>query len=269
MAPTAARDGQLGLDPVDRDDPRRPGEGRAHDARQPDPAEPDDRHADAPAGTAAVLTTAPTPVDTQQPMSAATRRIHAVGQGDRRGLRDDRGPGHRADRAVGQDGLAVVASRGPSRRPASGAGTTANPGRPTAGRRGTTGRRRTGTSHDSATGWPTRSSSRRARPPRRRRRPRGPSRSASGRGHSPSRTWRSEWQTPDASIRTRTSPARGSATTRSSIDGRLADRAQDGGTRVTRRRRRARPVMSRRPAGARPDGRVRTGRSRATTSRRR
>ena len=28
-----------------------------------------------------------------------------------------------------------------------------------------------------------------------------------GRGHSPSRTCRSEWQTPDASIRTRTSPA--------------------------------------------------------------
>src|SRR5690349_1773067 len=31
-----------------------------------------------------------------------------------------------------------------------------------------------------------------------------------GRSHSPSRTCRSEWQTPDASIRTRTSPARGS-----------------------------------------------------------
>ena len=86
-----------------------------------------------------------------------------------------------------------------------------------------------GTSHDSATGWPTDSD----RTP-------GPTASTTpapswpiaigvGRGHSPSRTWRSEWHTPDARIRTRTSPARGSARRSVSIGHRCAGHAQDGG----------------------------------------
>src|SRR3954470_2176384 len=49
----------------------------------------------------------------------------------------------------------------------------------------------------------------------------GPSRS-----HSPSRTWRSEWQTPAATIRTRTSPARGAARPSVSIRSGAAGRSR-------------------------------------------
>ena len=62
----------------------------------------------APRGTWAVLRTAPTPVETQQPISAATAGSTPSGIGDRGRLRDDRGAGHRADRAVGQDGVAAA-----------------------------------------------------------------------------------------------------------------------------------------------------------------
>ena len=61
----------------------------------------------APAGTWAVFSTAPTPVVTQQPMSAATAGSTPSGSGDGGRLRDDRRTGHRADPAIGQDGAAA------------------------------------------------------------------------------------------------------------------------------------------------------------------
>ena len=77
-----------------------------------------------------------------------------------------------------------------------------------------------------------RAPSRRARPGRRRSRPLTPSPISSthaapscpmttpaGRSHSPSTTWRSEWHTPAAAIRTRTSPRCGGSSVSSSIRG--------------------------------------------------
>ena len=129
---------------------------------------------------------------------------------------------------VGEDRGAVGARRGAScRRPARGAATasrsTATGGR--AGTRGSGGRARTTT----------------ARPPARRTPGSSPGPTASitpapscprtigpGRSQSPSRTWRSEWQTPDAVIRTRTSPGRGSSSRSVSIGAALARALDDG-----------------------------------------
>ncbi len=252
---------ELGLDPVDRHDPR-----RRRPARRPSRTTARRRPSPmtatlAPAGTAAVLRTAPTPVVTQQPMSAATagstpsgRAIAAasgttvapaivpIPQYDSTGFAV----------AVGQDRGAVghpVAERrgvGAGPRPAgartrgrrrTGRATTARPaGRPTA----------------TATPGPTASTT-----PA----PSWPIAIGVGRGQSPSRTWRSEWQTPDARILTRTSPARGSARSSSSTVDRL-------------RRRSAAPRPGSRSRLGRPpslDGACRhgTGRRPATTSRRR
>ena len=60
----------------------------------------------APAGTAAVLSTAPTPVETQQPMSAATAGSTPSGSGMAAAAGHDRRLGHRADPAVRQHRLA-------------------------------------------------------------------------------------------------------------------------------------------------------------------
>ena len=171
---------------------------------------------DAPAGTTAVLVTAPTPVATQQPMSAAAAGSTPSGIGmaaaagttsasasvpiaqyvstscpvDRRQRAPPPGIRWRKD---GESGHAH--------------------GRPEAHARQTP----HGTSHDRATGWPIASPStpgpRASMMPA----PSWPSTIGPGRSHSPSRTWRSEWQTPEASIRTRTSPGPGSASSRSSI----------------------------------------------------
>ena len=51
-----------------------------------------------------------------------------------------------------------------------------------------------------------------------------------GRSHSPSRTCRSEWHTPEASIRTRTSPTRGSLEIHLADVDRSAHLRQDGGS---------------------------------------
>ena len=201
---------ELGRDPVDRHDPRGAGQHGAHHARQPDAAEPDDR--DARAGRhRGGLEHGPDPGRHAAADERRDRRIDAVGEGDGGRLGDDGRAGHRADPAVRQDRPRRRGRSGPWRRRASGGGTTGSPGRPTAGRRRTPGRRRTGRATTARPAGPTDSD----RTP-------GPTASTTpapswpiaigvGRGQSPSRTWRSEWQTPDARILTRTSPARGSA----------------------------------------------------------
>ena len=96
--------------------------------------------------------------------------------------------------------------------------------------------------------------------------PSWPMTTGTGRGQSPSRTCRSEWQTPDARIRTRTSPARGAA----SVSGSM--RAASPPSRRTAPRIAIGPgaaIRSRSRAGARRPWRACTGRSRATTSPRR
>ena len=91
-------------------------------------------------------------------MSAATAGSTPSGSGDGGRLRDDRRLGHRADPAVGQDRLPPSRRRpGPSRRRACGGGTTGSRGTPTAGPPRHARQTPHGTSHDSATGWPTRS----------------------------------------------------------------------------------------------------------------
>ena len=172
---------------------------------------------------------------------------------------------------VGEDRRAVGARRGAScRRPARGAATasrsTATGGR--AGTRGSGGRARTT----------------RARPPARRRPGRVPAPTASmtpapswprtigpGRSQSPSRTWRSEWQTPDAVIRTRTSPGRGSSSRSVSIGGGAPARSMTAASiSRTRPRPRSRPssagvlepgrdAVDRRPDDAPDAGRASAG----------
>ena len=66
---------------------------------------------DAPAGTAAVLSTAPTPVATQQPTSAATSSGVPVGIGDGGVGSHDGRLGERADGEVGEDLRAVAAAQ--------------------------------------------------------------------------------------------------------------------------------------------------------------
>ena len=60
----------------------------------------------APAGTSAVLRTAPTPVETQQPMSAATAGSTPSGSGMAAASGTTVVAGHRADPAVRQHRLA-------------------------------------------------------------------------------------------------------------------------------------------------------------------
>ena len=107
-----------------------------------------------PAGTSAVLITAP---DARRDAAADERRDlgrHAVGHRDHRGRRHDLGRRHRPDREVGEDRRAVGARRGAScRRPARGAA-TASRSTATGGRAGTRGSAGTGAYQDSATGRP-------------------------------------------------------------------------------------------------------------------
>ena len=67
----AARDLELLGDAVDADDAARAASTAPITADSPTPPSPM-THTDAPTGTAAVFSTAPTPVDTQQPINAAT-----------------------------------------------------------------------------------------------------------------------------------------------------------------------------------------------------
>ena len=214
----------------------------------------------APAGTSAVLRTAPTPVETQQPMSAATAGSTPVGERDRGRGGHDRRPGHRADRAVGQDRLRRPRWPGRSCRPGAGGGTTGSPGRPTAGRPDTTGRPRRAPARTGPPAARPGGAARPARPPRPPRRPRGPSRSASGaatprRG----RAGRSGRRPRRGSGR---GPRRPVARPRSSVSTVTAS----PGVRSTAARV---VVTSRPPGGVRRGGRGRTGRRPATTSRRR
>ena len=187
------------------------------------------------------------------------RRIDAVGEGDRGRLRHDRRAGHRADPAIRQD-----------RPPRASAEDRGAVGHPVAERRGVRAcpwlARHAGPAH------PARDQPRqRDRLPDGQRADAGPERLDDAgalvahrdrrrRGQSPSRTWRSEWQTPDARIRTRTSPARGSASVSSSMVVGWP-RVRSTAARVV--------VTSRRTAAARSGGPGDTGRSPATTSRRR
>ena len=177
--------------------------------REPDAAEPDDGDA----GPGRHLGRLEDGADPGRDAAADERgdgRVDAIGQGDGGRLRHHRRLGHRADAAIREDRLAAV--RGEDRRAVR---------HPVAERRGVGARPRParparsapphGTSHDSATGWPTRSVCTPGPTASTTPAPSWPIAIGVGRGHSPSRTWRSEWQTPDARIRTRTSPARGSA----------------------------------------------------------
>ena len=113
-----------------------------------------------PAGTSAVLITAPTPVETPQPISAATSGGTPSGIGTTAVAGTTWAVGDRPDREVGEHGRPVGAGRGAScRRPARGAA-TASPSTATGARAGTRGRRRHGAYHDRATGRPTRPGSR-------------------------------------------------------------------------------------------------------------
>ena len=220
--PSSPGERELGRVRVHRDDPPRAREHRAHHARQPDAAEPDD--------------------------------------GDGRGRRHRGGLDHRADArrhaAADQRRHLAAGRRRASARPPSPARPASSPSSRSRGRRGPASRPRR-VSRRRAVGlrvaerrraehshWRPRWHSRQARhgrvpaqrdrrrptthgvacrarrPPRSRRRPRGPARSGRAAAQSPSRTWRSEWQTPDAVIRTRTSPARGSSRRSVSIPGR-------------------------------------------------
>ena len=117
---------------------------------RPDAAEADDRDL-APAGTSAVLRTAPTPVETQQPMSAATAGSTPSGSGMAAASGTTVVVGHRADPAVRQDRLAgsVVSAVAPSGRRCRNEGESGHAhGRPARHQRQTP----HGTSHDSATG---------------------------------------------------------------------------------------------------------------------
>ena len=219
-----ARIGGIGLDPVrrperagevdlrpahvDRHDPPGTGQHGAHHARQPDPAETDHRHRRA-GRTSAVLITAPTPVETPQPISAATWG-HAIGHRDHGGRRDDLGRGHRADREVGEDWRAVGAGearRAVGLRMARDGDPEHSHCRP----RWHSRHRRQGAYQDRATDRPMADGSSPAPTASMTPAPSCPSTIGPGRSQSPSRTWRSEWHTPDAVIRTRTSPGRGSS----------------------------------------------------------
>ena len=179
VAPSVPCHVQLGLDPVDRHDPRGTCQRGAHHARQPDAPEPDDR--DARAGRhRGGLEDGPDPGRHATADERRDRRIDAVGEGDGGGLGDDGRAGHRADPAIRQHrlSLAVGQDRGAVGHPV--AERRGVRDRPTAGRRRRRGRRRTGRATTGRpAGRPT-ATERPARRPRRRRRPRGPSRSGSG-----------------------------------------------------------------------------------------
>ena len=219
----------------------------------------------APAGTAAVLSTAPDPGRHAAADERRDGRVDAVGERDGRRDRHDRRLGHRRDPAVADrtvPPVRVAHDRRPVEHPV--AERRASPGRPTAGPPGTRGRPRTGSATARATGCPTRRS---VTP--------GPDRLDDARAlvaHRPSasaaatrrrgRAGRSGTRrTP--SIRTRTSPARGAASVSGSIRGRVAALAQD---RAADRDRAEVAIRSRSRAGARRPGPACTGRRRATTS---
>ena len=195
-------------------------------------------------------------------MSAATAGSTPSGSGDGRGLRHDRRLGHRPDRAVRQDGLAVRSARtvAPSgirwRNDGESGHAHGRPARHAAADPA----RHEPRQRDGLTD--TQRASRPARPPRRRRRPRGPSRSASGAASRRRGRAGPSGRRPTRGIRTRTSPARGSASVELLDRDRLR-RALGG------RRHGSSVIVSAAPASLGRDGPARTGRRPATTSRRR
>ena len=180
-----------------------------------------------PAGTSAVLSTAPTPVETPQPISAATSGGTPSGIG--------------TTALAGHDLVPCSSSRsrdrrGPAIRPAGmrrvvpSAWAWRRDGEPEQSHwrpRWHSRQRRHGAYQVRATGRPMTPGSSPGPTASTMPAPSWPITMGPGRFQWPSRTWRSEWQTPADVIRTRTSPGCGSSRRSVSIAGRLARRVDD------------------------------------------
>ncbi len=254
---------ELLRDPIHGHDPRRPREHGAHHRREAHAAEADHDHGGASRDRGGLGHRADAGRDAAAD-ECRDLRGDAVRHRDRRRGRHDDPLAERGDPAIGQDLLSIAtAERRPAVRQAvAERGAVAAQPLPAAP---ALSHRRHGAYHVRATSRPT-SGDRTPGPsastmPA----PSWPSTTGPCRSHSPSRTWRSEWQTPEASIRTRISPARGSSSSRSSIRSSSPDRSATAARtvsttevcrstrhRVRDRRRRSRSCRTARgPAGGR------------------